>query len=303
MSIETYLIYLGVLGAFFATPPDTSQLLIISNSLRHGLRRSLATVAGDLSANAVQMTLAAFGLTAVIAANARLTAQWMAAGFVHGVLNTDNLNVTGESFDYGPWRFLPLYDPGFTAAYFDETGLYAYARQPDAVFWNLQQLASCLALTVEDTKPLVQALQAFPDLYKREVAGAFLKRLGVLPRGEDDDTALLQSMLGYLRESQAPWERFFYDWFGGIASVSRAKDSPEAHLYQGEPFQAFYDRLERYAPDRPERLDHAYFQRGAPSTLVYEDVTSLWAKIAEDDDWSLFEAKLAEIDRMRDALA
>ena len=70
MSIETYLIYLGVLAAFFLTPPDTSQLLIISNSLRHGLRRSLVTVAGDLSANAVQMTLAAFGLTAVIAANA-----------------------------------------------------------------------------------------------------------------------------------------------------------------------------------------------------------------------------------------
>ena len=70
MSLETYLIYLGVLAAFFATPPDTSQLLIISNSLRHGLRRSLATVAGDLSANSLQMTLAAFGLTAVIAASA-----------------------------------------------------------------------------------------------------------------------------------------------------------------------------------------------------------------------------------------
>lgn len=70
MTSETYLIYLGVLAAFFATPPDTSQLLIISNSLRHGMRRSMATVAGDLSANALQMTLAAFGLTAVVAANA-----------------------------------------------------------------------------------------------------------------------------------------------------------------------------------------------------------------------------------------
>lgn len=70
MSVETYLLYLGVLAAFFATPPDTSQLLIISNSLRHGLRRSLATVAGDLTANSVQMTLAAFGLTAIVAANA-----------------------------------------------------------------------------------------------------------------------------------------------------------------------------------------------------------------------------------------
>ena len=49
-------------------------------------------------------------------------AQWIAAGFVHGVLNTDNINITGESFDYGPWRFLPSYDPNFTAAYFDETG-------------------------------------------------------------------------------------------------------------------------------------------------------------------------------------
>ncbi len=70
MSLEIYLIYLGVLAAFFATPPDTSQLLIISNSLRHGLRKSTATIFGDLTANAVQMTLAGFGLTAIIAASA-----------------------------------------------------------------------------------------------------------------------------------------------------------------------------------------------------------------------------------------
>lgn len=75
MTLETYLIYLGVVAAFFATPPDTSQLLIISNSLRHGLRRSLATVVGDLTANTLQMTAAAFGLTAVIAASA--DALWL----------------------------------------------------------------------------------------------------------------------------------------------------------------------------------------------------------------------------------
>lgn len=70
MTLETYLLYLGVLAAFFATPPDTSQLLIVSNSLRHGLRRATATIAGDLSANAIQMSAAAFGLTALIAASA-----------------------------------------------------------------------------------------------------------------------------------------------------------------------------------------------------------------------------------------
>ena len=70
MTWETYLLYLGVAGAFFATPPGTSQLLMMSNTMRHGLHRSLATMAGDLSANALQMTAAAFGLTAIIAASA-----------------------------------------------------------------------------------------------------------------------------------------------------------------------------------------------------------------------------------------
>ncbi|MEO1200570.1 MAG: LysE family translocator [Pseudomonadota bacterium] len=70
MTLETYLLYLVALAVFFATPPDTSQFLIMSNSLRHGLKRSLHTVAGDLSANTLQMTAAAFGLTAIIAASA-----------------------------------------------------------------------------------------------------------------------------------------------------------------------------------------------------------------------------------------
>ena len=84
----------------------------------------------------------------------------MAAGFVHGVLNTDNMNITGESFDYGPYRFLPRNDPNFVAAYFDQTGLYSFGRQPEAVFWNLQQLAGCLSLVCE-REPLVEALNGF----------------------------------------------------------------------------------------------------------------------------------------------
>ena len=80
-------------------------------------------------------------LTEVVARVARTGAAWMAAGFVHGVLNTDNVNVTGESFDYGPWRFLPTFDLGFTAAYFDHQGLYAYGRQPGTLLWNLIRLA------------------------------------------------------------------------------------------------------------------------------------------------------------------
>ncbi len=84
MSAEVYLIYLLALAAFFATPPDTSQLLIISNALRHGVRRSLWTVAGDLSANTIQMTAAAFGLAAIIATSASVLVwvKWLGVAYL-----------------------------------------------------------------------------------------------------------------------------------------------------------------------------------------------------------------------------
>ena len=85
----------------------------------------------------------------VAAATARLAASYMAAGFVHGVLNSDNINVTGESFDYGPWRFTPDWDPDFTAAYFDHYGLYSFGRQPEAIHWDLAQFAGCMSLVAE----------------------------------------------------------------------------------------------------------------------------------------------------------
>ena len=84
MPMETYLIYLAAVAVFFATPPDTSQLLIISNSVRHGLRRSVFTIAGDLTANCLQMTGAAFGLAAIIAtsASAFLWIKWLGVAYL-----------------------------------------------------------------------------------------------------------------------------------------------------------------------------------------------------------------------------
>lgn len=84
MPMETYLIYLAAVAVFFATPPDTSQLLIISNSVRHGLRRSVYTIAGDLTANSLQMTGAAFGLAAIIAtsASAFIWIKWLGVAYL-----------------------------------------------------------------------------------------------------------------------------------------------------------------------------------------------------------------------------
>lgn len=241
-------------------------------------------------------------LEAVVAASARLLARWMAAGFVHGVLNTDNMVVTGESFDYGPWRFLPRNDPNFVAAYFDHSGLYSFGRQPEAVFWNLQQLAACLTLVGEQAG-LLSALNGFSETYRTALRDAILARLGLKPRGGEHDIDLVNAAFRALAEGgdALRWEPFFFDWFGGEVSEVRALSGPRAALYEGESFRAFRARLADYAPLRPERLADPVFQRPEPEELIIDEVEALWAPIAQADDWSLLNAKLERVEAARRA--
>ena len=239
-------------------------------------------------------------LHAVVAHAARLTARWMAAGFVHGVLNTDNMNITGESFDYGPYRFLPHNDPNFTAAYFDHAGLYSFGRQPEAVFWNLQQLAGALSL-VTDSGGLVAALNGFGAAYRDELTSAMIDRLGVRRRGSEVDAALVQATFQALAEGgeRLRWEPFFFDWFCG--DEMRALSGPRADLYGRDAFVAFRALLADCEADRPERLAADYFRGREPEELLYDQIEALWAPIAERDDWSAFHGKLAAIEAARQA--
>ncbi len=241
-------------------------------------------------------------LAAIVSASARLTARWIAAGFVHGVLNTDNLNVTGESFDYGPWRFLPYYEPGFTAAYFDHSGLYAFARQPEAVFWNLTQLAGCLK-PVADAQPLTEALNGFGPAYIRELRAAFLERLGVKSLDEAADQRLLDTTLALLRErgEAIRWEPLFHDWFAGFLSSARALAGPRAKEWQGEAFDAFRFALFEHEPERPERLESPVFARPDPEEMQIEEVEAIWAAIDTANDWSPLTEKLGRLDATRAA--
>ncbi len=234
---------------------------------------------------------------AVVSATAKLLAGWMAAGFVHGVLNTDNMVVTGESFDYGPWRFLPRNDPNFTAAYFDHSGLYSFGRQPEAVFWNLQQLAACLTL-VTAQEGLLAALNGFSDAYRDALRCAILRRLGVKSQSPDRDRELVGAAFKALAQGgdALRWEPFFFDWFGGPASAGRATAGPRAALYGQEAFADFRRLLSDFEPDRPERLQQGPFQQDEPEELLIEEVEALWAPIAQDDDWAPLYAKLDRIE-------
>jgi uncharacterized protein YdiU (UPF0061 family) len=237
----------------------------------------------------------------VVTLSAELAASWMVAGFVHGVLNTDNMVVTGESFDYGPYRFLPTLDPGFTAAYFDATGLYAYGRQPSIVAWNLERLAETL-LSITDEEPLVEALGTYESTFARAYTGRTLARLGVRPARDDRDRTLVNAVSQFLHESQIGFAQFFFDWYGGPASRERAARSPEAAKYDAEEFTRLASHLEGYTSARPDALTLPYFARDRPCTLLIDEIESLWSDIADRDDWSAFERKLAGIEEMRRAL-
>jgi len=241
-------------------------------------------------------------LTRVCANSAALAAGWMAAGFVHGVLNTDNMNVTGESFDYGPYRFLPSLDPEFTAAYFDHSGLYAYGRQPETVAWNLERLAETLTLICE-IEPLRRALGSFRAAFADAYRDRMLDRLGVLPRESELDRELIDNVAAFLHSSRVGFDQFFFDWYGGRASGERAARSPQAEQYSGDSFDRMFRLLSGYEASRPERLRLPYFAAERPCSLLIDEIEAIWEPIAERDDWSAFHAKLAQIAEMRDALA
>ncbi|MGF1550750.1 MAG: protein adenylyltransferase SelO family protein [Sphingomonadaceae bacterium] len=223
---------------------------------------------------------------------ATLAASYMAAGFVHGVLNSDNINITGESFDYGPWRFTPYWDPAFTAAYFDHAGLYSFGRQPEAIQWDLVQLAVALRALAE-AEELMPALRAWPERFDRALQAALLARLGVVPRGEEKDRTMLRTFERALAARTAELDRVFFDWRGG----ARRGSSPAEQAYEGEAFAAFGEAIAAYEA-APGALDHEYWADDAPCSMHIDELEAIWARIDEADDWGPLEDKIAAIRRM-----
>jgi uncharacterized protein YdiU (UPF0061 family) len=192
------------------------------------------------------------------------------------------MNVTGESFDYGPWRWLPLWDPSFTAAYFDHSGLYAFGRQPEALHWNCGQLAVALRPLVE-APPLIAALERFGPLYQQALAERFVWRLGLTSRGFDEDNLLIAAAEQAMREGGETPDRFFHRFRYGEATST------------GD----FGERLAAYSPSGD---DHSLRHEADPPALQIEEVERIWEAIAERDDWSELHAKVAAIRRLGEAL-
>jgi uncharacterized protein YdiU (UPF0061 family) len=264
------------------------------------LRYAARTYYPHLPADGPVAELAEGFLAAVIAACARMTAGWMAAGFVHGVLNSDNINITGESFDYGPWRWLAICDPGFTAAYFDQTGLYAYGRQPAAVLWNLTRLAECFLPWCPEER-LTALLDGWTPAFQAACAAAVLRRLGLAAGDASEDLSLAAALFRFLQDSRCGFEQFFFDWYAAPAAPERPGLSPQSVVYATAEFQPLRNRLLARVVAPAASPDHPWFDRPGPATLLIGQVEDLWAPIADHDDWQPLYRALSEIAWMAEA--
>jgi uncharacterized protein YdiU (UPF0061 family) len=211
------------------------------------------------------------------------------------VLNSDNIAITAQSFDYGPWRWTPFWDGAFTAAYFDHAGLYAFGRQPEAIHWDVLQLARSLLL-ISTPEALEPQLDLFRPEFQRALREAICRRLGVLPKGGEADDALLVAIETGLTAKTVQIDRFFFDWRGG----RRRGPSPADTDYEGEAFTDFRSLIAEYEP--ASALDHPYWAGEAPCSMHIEEVEAIWSSIDTDDDWSPLYRKVQDIRAMGEAL-
>ena len=226
---------------------------------------------------------------------ARLAAQWMVAGFTHGVLNTDNMSLVGESFDYGPFAFLDRWDPGFTAAYFDHTGLYAYGRQPGICHHNLKLLQAPLAMVLP-LPPLEQALEHFAPTYEAAYRQGLLRRLGVLP-GPDQHQDTPQELVPLTLQLLAAWDVGYGDFFGGLRdTITAAPPRCEDDL---QPWGTRQPQRQAWTAWRGSWWHHwqglnetgrraalwALQRWNLPTTPTRPVIEKVWNAVDQADDW------------------
>ncbi len=153
---------------------------------------------------------------AVVAAQARLVADWMLVGFIHGVMNTDNMTISGETIDYGPCAFMEAFDPATVYSSIDHDGRYAYANQPLAAEWNLARLAEALlplfhSEEQEAVALAVTSLEGFRPQYSAAWSAGMRAKLGLGDRADDEVTPLVEDLLALLETEQLDYTSFFRD--------------------------------------------------------------------------------------------
>ncbi|HEV7264528.1 MAG TPA: YdiU family protein [Falsiroseomonas sp.] len=276
---------------FFAVRQDVEGVRILAD---HAIARHYPEAAE------AEAPYAAF-LDAVIAAQAELVARWMLVGFIHGVMNTDNCTISGETIDYGPCAFMDAFHPGTVFSSIDHGGRYAWGNQPRIAMWNLTRFAETLLPLLADTEeeaiPRAQeALGRFAPRFEAAWLGGLLRKLGIAaPR--ESDAELAQDLLTRMQENEADFTLTFRHLadaaMGDDAAVRAQFREPSAYESWAEGWRA---RLAEEATTPAQRRDA---MRAASPAFIPRNhlVEQALAAATERDDLGHFEELLAVLSR------
>ena len=239
---------------------------------------------------------------AIVARQASLIARWQLVGFIHGVMNTDNMALSGETIDYGPCAFMDAYDPATVFSSIDSGGRYAYGNQPAIAQWNLARLAEAMlplldpvsrnasAAFLPDADRAVeratQALDRFPDLFYQHRLDGMRSKLGLFTR-EDDDEALVNDLLAWMRRRSADFTNTFRSLTSGRLIGDSGAADPE--------LEAWHRRWEarRERQPQPPAEAAALMRQHNPAVIPRNHkVEEALAAATERNDFSVMERLL-----------
>ena len=235
----------------------------------------------------------------LVARVARLAAQWMAAGFCHGVLNTDNMSIAGESFDYGPYAFIPSYDARFTAASFDYGGRYSYGNQPYICKFNLELLQLPLAMVTESD--LSAGLAQFDECYQHHYQKLMLQKLGFADDLGTLGNELVVQTINLLRITQISYQGFFAELAQGF--------NPSWQEYSNLIFEnatfnqqisdnwrnSYYQCLNQISGEQLNTVSERLIKYNPTTSLLRPVIESVWQSISEANDWQPFYSLIEQL--------
>jgi uncharacterized protein YdiU (UPF0061 family) len=228
---------------------------------------------------------------AILERQASLVARWQLVGFIHGVMNTDNMALSGETIDYGPCAFMDRYDPATVFSSIDHAGRYAYGNQPPIAHWNLVRLAEAMLPLFDPAhdravERATAALDRFPALYEQRWLDGMRAKLGLLT-AEDDDKALVDDLLAWMQRRSADFTNTFRSLTVGREVGNGATSDAE--------FDAWRRRLDarRQRQPQPAAAAEGLMRCHNPAVIPRNHkVEEALAAATDDDDFAVMERLL-----------
>jgi uncharacterized protein YdiU (UPF0061 family) len=242
-------------------------------------------------------------LDAVIARQADLVARWLLVGFIHGVMNTDNTSISGETIDYGPCAFMDEYNPATVFSSIDEMGRYAYGNQPRIALWNLTRLAECLLplFTDDKDKAIEQAqfaLGEFAEKFTSAYQAGLRAKIGLFTKA-DGDEALVQDLLDAMTKNQADFTNTFRRL--GDAALDADNDEPVRGLFidptMFDEWAARWRQRTALEPQTPAERREAMHRVNPAFIPRNHHVEAVIQAAMNDDDYAPFEELLTVLSK------